>query len=85
MHSSVWHVCALGLVRRHTHRRNRLNRPSNGMHRSCEADASRGRNNRSSRALTKETLENLEDFLSVHALADFPEYILERRIQEEEE
>ena len=44
----------------------------------CEADASRSRNNRS----LKEALENLEDFLSVHALADFPDYI-RKRIQEE--
>jgi len=33
--------------------------------------------------LTEETLENLENFLSIHALVDFPEYI--RRIQQEEE
>jgi len=35
----------------------------------CEADASRSHNNRSS----KRILENLKDFLSIHALADFPE------------
>jgi len=33
--------------------------------------------------LTEETLENLENFLSIHALADFPEYIRQDRTQEE--
>ena len=33
--------------------------------------------------LTKEMLENLENFLSIHALADFPEDILDKIEQEE--